>query len=951
MSIKRLPPEVVAQVKSSSVITSLNGVVLGLLRNSLDAKATKVNVSVDFRLGNCSLEDNGTGIPSAEFIEDGGLAKPHFTSNYPPSEGVYGRHGLFLYSVASLSLLSIASHHRLQTSHNSLLVHNSQIVSRHTPALPSQQVLTFPHGTRVSVRDLFGSMPVRVKQRALDAERSGASRDWDQLVRMVVVLLLAFPSEVSVTLRESSSARLVKLSAGNHEIAPKASHLLSRALLWDHPGPACWVPLGASSSDITVDGCISLVPAATKRLQFISFGIEPLPEDLGSNILLGEVNKVFANSKFGVVEDGSSHGSGYPTPVGMEKDYTTSELRVKKGIDRWPVFYIRISLSAHATNRAMHPDDFLDERCDSLRIIADLLRAISYTFLKKYHFSPERVNLASQRKSRTSPPTDRFLSSYGGDSGARSASGRGSSNSPPDGGPGVRREPIRTSENPGSECKGLGPKTDIGAQNSDSLGAEKGTGIVPGNSANIRPNVRAQEPRQPARPQVDLAMRQKEPILDYCAPEGTFYWDDAVTGARSIVDSRTGFILPPMPKQVPQSSESLKRSIGGDSKSGGKEPSPWLKNVLSRWNNPVFETTEPSIPRLPDVEAGIACATSDHKQSGCCSVTLGHREDKASLAAESRISKADLRRSEVISQVDDKFILVKVPVPGPSNTGRVSVGEDDGDVSHPKANRGTVLVVVDQHAADERCRVEALMRDYFEDVGGGKADAIWRARTEHLDDALWLALSSQDCVLLRRFRFHFERWGILYEVFGSDAAGIPTRTKAPAPGRAKTGMTADRSGHDGKGISVTSLPPAIVERCRTEPKMLVGLLRAESWRLEGDQTLARSAHTAQGFVGPAAGQEGQETSWISRFHGCPQGILDLINSRACRSAIMFNDPLSLGDCQALLARLGACAFPFQCAHGRPSMVPLLDLGPEPPLDDMSNDFGSLGQGYSSQFAL
>ncbi|KAL8288483.1 hypothetical protein RB597_000546 [Gaeumannomyces tritici] len=951
MSIKRLPPEVVAQVKSSSVITSLNGVVLGLLRNSLDAKATKVNASVDFRLGNCALEDNGTGISSAEFMDDGGLAKPHFTSKYPPSEGVYGHHGLFLYSVASLSLLSIASHHRLQTSHNSLLVHNSQIVSRHTPALPSQQVLAFPHGTRVSVRDLFGSMPVRVKQRALDAERSGAGRDWDQLVRMVVALLLAFPGEVSVTLRESSSARLLNLSAGGHETAPKTTHLLSRALLWDHANSAYWVPLGASSSGVIVDGCVSLVPAPTKRLQFISFGIEPLAEDLGSNIILGEVNKVFANSKFGAIEDGPSHKSGYPTPVGTEKDYTTNELRVKKGIDRWPVFFVRISLDAHAANRTMNPDDFLDEYHNSLRMIVDLLRAISYTFLKKYHFSPERVNLVSQPKSRTSPPVERFLSGYSGDSDAWSASGCESRNSPPDGSLRVWRAPTRTPENPCSGYKSLGIETDIIGQNSDSLGEEKRAGHVPENPEDLRPTVCAQDPRQPARPKADSAMRQEKPILDDCAPEGTFYWHDAVTGARSVVDSRTGFILPVMPKEIPQTSESPKHSISVDSKSGGKEPSPWLKDILSRWNNPVFEITEPSIPRLPDVEAAMASATSNHKESGCCSVTLGHREDKASLAVESRISKADLRYSEVISQVDGKFILVKVPVPGPNNTGHASVDQESGDASHQEGNRGTVLILVDQHAADERCRVEDLMRGYFEDVGSSKVDPIWRARTEHLDGALWLSLSSQDCALLERFKFHFERWGILYGVFGSDATATLSLTKSPISRRARAGMIPGRSGHDGKGISVTSLPPAIVERCRTEPKMLAELLRAEAWRLEGDQALARAADTAQGLVGPVPGWEDQDASWISRFHGCPRGILDLINSRACRSAIMFNDPLSLGDCQALLVRLGACAFPFQCAHGRPSMVPLLDLGPELPLQNMSADFGSWDHEYPSQFAL
>jgi DNA mismatch repair protein MLH3 len=40
---------------------------------------------------------------------------------------------------------------------------------------------------------------------------------------------------------------------------------------------------------------------------------------------------------------------------------------------------------------------------------------------------------------------------------------------------------------------------------------------------------------------------------------------------------------------------------------------------------------------------------------------------------------------------------------------------------------------------------------------------------------------------------------------------------------------------------------------------------------------------------------------------------------------MFNDELSIEQCKTLLSRLAECAFPFQCAHGRPSMIPLLDL--------------------------
>lgn len=41
---------------------------------------------------------------------------------------------------------------------------------------------------------------------------------------------------------------------------------------------------------------------------------------------------------------------------------------------------------------------------------------------------------------------------------------------------------------------------------------------------------------------------------------------------------------------------------------------------------------------------------------------------------------------------------------------------------------------------------------------------------------------------------------------------------------------------------------------------------------------------------------------------------------------MFNDPLTVQQCSDLVRRLAACVFPFQCAHGRPSMIPLVHLG-------------------------
>lgn len=40
---------------------------------------------------------------------------------------------------------------------------------------------------------------------------------------------------------------------------------------------------------------------------------------------------------------------------------------------------------------------------------------------------------------------------------------------------------------------------------------------------------------------------------------------------------------------------------------------------------------------------------------------------------------------------------------------------------------------------------------------------------------------------------------------------------------------------------------------------------------------------------------------------------------------MFNDELKKEQCQELLRKLADCAFPFVCAHGRPSVVPLVGM--------------------------
>ncbi|XP_040831207.1 DNA mismatch repair protein Mlh3 isoform X2 [Ochotona curzoniae] len=57
----------------------------------------------------------------------------------------------------------------------------------------------------------------------------------------------------------------------------------------------------------------------------------------------------------------------------------------------------------------------------------------------------------------------------------------------------------------------------------------------------------------------------------------------------------------------------------------------------------------------------------------------------------------------------------------------------------------------------------------------------------------------------------------------------------------------------------------------------------------------------------------------------PLTVQKVLASQACHGAIKFNDGLSLEESCRLIEALSCCQLPFQCAHGRPSMLPLANI--------------------------
>jgi DNA mismatch repair protein MLH3 len=849
-----------------------------------------------------------------------------------------------------MSLLSVTSHHRLHHSHNTITMHKSTIVSRQTPSPPQLHLTSFSHGTRVTVRDLFGNMPVRVKQRAMLAERPrGNNKEWEELRRDIVLHLLAWPKSVAVTVREAATNEKLlirghtgastSVSPDHVELAAICAILLQSSLISIEDKPF-WVSARASTPKMAISAAISLIPSATKHTQFIAFGIQPLLTHDMRSILHDEINRMFLNSAFGNDEEVGLDASELSRRAKDKRykgdGFTNKELKVgKKGVDRWPMFYINIQQDAQLLETTpLDIDSILGDKGSSLSAILELLQVLVWEFLTKHHFRPkadrgrrtrqtaheEKLNVQDMESSQVSAElTTKMHSKPELCSTERTIFESRQRNpfslaahvkSPSSHQPSRSDAPFNawTRVKSGSRSLKHAPPVDT-PQISDASTIPRPYSAPPSSISRSStllptPNKRPATPllssngkliRRPFEDVATPAMKERastwkppQPQENCSQPgEDLITWVNPATKIKSLVNQRTGLTLRADKLNTSNSKNVFSTCslrihsclrVSRDSASNTDVPSPWLGNLLKTWNNPIFSPAEPAIPQVAfdGVEAGtqeILHARRHH----CSQVDIDRAFKQSSAGIDGRISKNELRRAEVISQVDKKFILVKLKNAGSANT-----------------MENTLLVLIDQHAADERIRIESLLKEFFGPQATDTSSSLPSdIPTSDLDKAIDFEISLQESRLLCEHKVHFVRWGIIFDLPTTITQLDLTSTEAPL-----------------QRLTVRSLPPGIIERCKLDPKILIDLIRTEVWKV----------HDGKPQITPIA-----EGDWLQRIHSCPQGIIDMLNSRACRSAIMFNDELSKEQCQTLVSNLASCKFPFQCAHGRPSLVPLVNL--------------------------
>ncbi|XP_074378948.1 DNA mismatch repair protein MLH3 isoform X3 [Apium graveolens] len=201
------------------------------------------------------------------------------------------------------------------------------------------------------------------------------------------------------------------------------------------------------------------------------------------------------------------------------------------------------------------------------------------------------------------------------------------------------------------------------------------------------------------------------------------------------------------------------------------------------------------------------------------------------------IKKDFLKGCKVLQQVDRKYI----PVVG-----------------------GGVLSFIDQHAADERIRLEELRSK----VLAGEMKTI-----TYLDVEQELVLPEFGHQLLQNYAELIRNWGWICSINTESSRNLKLL-------------------HSQSSAATLIAVPCILGVSLTYGDLLEFL---------------------------------QQLSDTDGSSAVPPAVLRVLNFKACRGAIMFGDVLLPSECSLIVEELKQTSLCFQCAHGRPTTVPLVNL--------------------------
>ncbi|XP_041668976.1 DNA mismatch repair protein Mlh3 isoform X2 [Cheilinus undulatus] len=339
----------------------------------------------------------------------------------------------------------------------------------------------------------------------------------------------------------------------------------------------------------------------------------------------------------------------------------------------------------------------------------------------------------------------------------------------------------------------------------------------------------------------EKATTSRDWLQHYDASIGKTVYVNKVTGLSRFEDPQTE------EKQACCMSDVSNLAVNVVSETDGQEENfNSLTSFYSKWNNPVFV-------RPPTVALDISSGQADGLAVKVHNILFPYR-----------FSKDMIHSMKVIHQVDKKFLACLI-----------STKEEEQ--SALAETKGNLLVLVDQHAAHERVRLENLIADSYEDDPDSPGER--RLCSSTILPPLEISVTEEELRLLRSCQSHLRSLGL--ELAFSDAADpLVLVGKVPL-------CFIEKESNELRRGRPSVIKPIVEEYLREQIELLCSAGRVR-------RTL-------------------------------PLTVLKVLASLACHGAIKFNDSLSRDECCSLVASLSSCQLPFQCAHGRPSIAPLVDI--------------------------
>ncbi|PBC29551.1 DNA mismatch repair protein Mlh3 [Apis cerana cerana] len=180
-------------------------------------------------------------------------------------------------------------------------------------------------------------------------------------------------------------------------------------------------------------------------------------------------------------------------------------------------------------------------------------------------------------------------------------------------------------------------------------------------------------------------------------------------------------------------------------------------------------------------------------------------------------------------------------------------------------NNVKILLLMDQHAIHERIRYEQLLHEY-------KSQIRNQLFSIKLKNPVVVKLSAKSCNLLLSNHKMLRRFGITFNIL------------------------------DNNNIIIRTVPECLKKNNYSELKLKLNIQNLLNELIQNS------------------------TKYINyQINDLPITIHNAIVMKACHGAIKFGHSLTLKECKWLLKLLNETKIPTQCAHGRPSIVPLLEL--------------------------